>query len=228
MKHIKTKKITNDLYYAKQTRWGWIAVGVCIATIIACYIPCIANGAGEGSIDTSGRHGIGWEAVILEQDTVSKNCVQVGEGHWDCSSPEDRAKWTEYLENRVKEYEEEIGRSVRDNSDKVSVQSHGVLYKTVTAYTSRPEETDSTPEIAANGENIMRLWEKGDFTCAGSFQFGTVIWVEGLGNCTIRDRLHPRFSHRIDWHAGGADQLMVALQIGKQKRKVKVLHVPNK
>ena len=73
---------------------------------------------------------------------------------------------------------------------------------TVTAYNSVPEQTDSTPDIAANGENIMRLYEQGDFTCAASLPFGTKLSIPGFGVCTVRDRLAPKYSDRVDIHMG--------------------------
>ncbi|MDF1497136.1 MAG: hypothetical protein P1P90_03690 [Patescibacteria group bacterium] len=105
-------------------------------------------------------------------------------------------------------------------------QSLAVKYKrsaTVTAYNSVPWQTDSTPCIAADGSDICKLREQGEMSCASSLPFGTKINVPGFGVCTVRDRLHPRFAHRIDLYFGGADQITAAKQWGKRNLTVEVL-----
>lgn len=73
---------------------------------------------------------------------------------------------------------------------------------TVTAYNSVPEQTDSTPCIAANGADICKLHAQGDQTCAAALPFGTLLDVPGFGRCTVRDRLAPKYASRIDIHMG--------------------------
>ncbi len=105
-------------------------------------------------------------------------------------------------------------------------QSYAVKYErsaTVTAYNSVPWQTDSTPCIAADGSNICQLRQQGEMSCASHLPFGTKIHVPGFGVCTVRDRLHPRFAHRIDLYFGGADQIQAAKQWGKRSLTVEVL-----
>ena len=94
---------------------------------------------------------------------------------------------------------------------------------TVTAYNSVPWQTDSTPCISADGSNVCELMKKGELSCAAALPFGTKINVPGFGVCTVRDRLAPKFSHRIDLYFGGADQIPAAKQWGKRSLVVAVL-----
>ena len=99
---------------------------------------------------------------------------------------------------------------------------------TVTAFNSVPWQTDSTPCISADGSNICKLKELGDNSCAAALPFGTKINVPGFGVCTVRDRLAPRFSYRIDLYFGGADKLQAAKQWGKRHVEVAVLDTEQK
>lgn len=95
---------------------------------------------------------------------------------------------------------------------------------TVTAYTSRPEETDNTPCLAASGRDICELHAKGIATCAANGPgFGTWIFVEGYGRCRVEDRLAAKYSRRVDLYFGGADQVQKALRFGKKRLQVFVL-----
>lgn len=94
---------------------------------------------------------------------------------------------------------------------------------TVTAYNSVPWQTDSTPCISADGSNICELKKQGEQSCAAAMPFGTKINVPGFGVCTVRDRLAPKYSHRVDLYFGGADQIGQAKQWGKRSLQVSVL-----
>lgn len=94
---------------------------------------------------------------------------------------------------------------------------------TITAYNSVPWQTDSTPCISADGSNICELKKIGEESCAAALPFGTKINIPGFGVCTVRDRLAPKFSHRIDLYFGGADKIQDAKQWGKRSVEVAVL-----
>jgi len=94
---------------------------------------------------------------------------------------------------------------------------------TVTAYNSVPWQTDNTPCVSADGSNICELKKIGELSCAASLPFGTQINVPGFGVCTVRDRLAPRFSNRVDLYFGGEDQIMAAKQWGKRHLQVEVI-----
>lgn len=73
----------------------------------------------------------------------------------------------------------------------------------VTAYNSVPWQTDDTPCIGAQGTDICRLLEQGENTCAANFvPLGTMLEVEGLGTCMVRDRMNARYHYRVDWYMG--------------------------
>lgn len=77
------------------------------------------------------------------------------------------------------------------------------VVREVTGYTSTVAETDSTPEIAANGQNIWTLYQRGEMTCAtNAFPFGTRLSVDGLGVCVVRDLMNRRYRERVDWYFG--------------------------
>lgn len=89
--------------------------------------------------------------------------------------------------------------------------------KIVTAYNSVPEQTDGSPCISADGSNICELLEYGEVTCAASLPFGSVLWIDGLGTCTVHDRLAQKYSGRIDLYFGGAEHVQDARRFGKQE-----------
>lgn len=78
----------------------------------------------------------------------------------------------------------------------------------VTAYTSRPEETDDTPHITASN-----TWAKPGtvalsrdllerYTPGAPFRFGDTIVLEGLGVFRVEDTMNPRAVRRVDiWYA---------------------------
>ena len=73
----------------------------------------------------------------------------------------------------------------------------------VTAYNSVPGQTDATPCIGAQGTDICVLLEAGLDTCAANFvPLGTMLHVEGLGTCEVRDRMNARYTYRVDWYMG--------------------------
>lgn len=93
---------------------------------------------------------------------------------------------------------------------------------TVSAYTSREEETDSDPCTSANGANICDLYAQGTRICAANgYAFGTILHVDGLGDCVVMDRMARKYGKdHIDWYYGY--DLHSALQWGRQKRMVTV------
>lgn len=81
--------------------------------------------------------------------------------------------------------------------------------RTITMYTSRPEETDATPCIGASGQDVCVLHQKGQNLCAtNEFPLGTVLDIEGLGECIVHDRMNSRYTTNIDWYAGYDDDCL--------------------
>lgn len=75
----------------------------------------------------------------------------------------------------------------------------------VTGYTSRVEETDSSPCISADGRDICKRHAEGQRLCAGNdYKLGSTVHIEGIGECKIVDRLNARYNGtgRIDLYFG--------------------------
>ncbi len=85
----------------------------------------------------------------------------------------------------------------------------------VTMYSSTPEQTDNTPCIAANNQDVCILWKNGQNICAtNAFPLGTKLKVDKLGTCLVDDRMNDRFSNRIDWYAGYDDDCLDGVDQG--------------
>jgi len=68
-----------------------------------------------------------------------------------------------------------------------------------TAYNADPEQTDDTPDVCAWGDKIRpgiiaisRDLEKSGLTR------GKEVYIEGIGNVVVMDRMHPRKRNQID------------------------------
>lgn len=76
---------------------------------------------------------------------------------------------------------------------------------TITHYTSSPEETDASPCISADGNDICKLFKQGKNTCGtNDYPFGTELYVADHGFCTVHDVMNARFTGKgyIDWYMG--------------------------
>lgn len=89
--------------------------------------------------------------------------------------------------------------------------------RTITAYNAGdPAQTDNSPCISASGDNICNLLAKGEKICAANFvKLGTKLKIEGLGVCTVLDRMNSRYPDRVDW-AMEAHQKAEALKFNKK------------
>lgn len=88
------------------------------------------------------------------------------------------------------------------NVAEAQIMSQGTI-REVTMYSSTPEQTDATPCIGANGQDVCVLWASGQNLCAtNAFPFGTELKIDHLGSCLTIDRMNKRYSNRIDWYAG--------------------------
>ena len=88
----------------------------------------------------------------------------------------------------------------------------------VTAYTSRPEETDSTPFITASGSYVHN-----GIVATNALPIGTLIRIpEHFGDRIFRveDRMNARYTNNIDvWFEGLKD----ARKFGKKYTTIEVL-----
>lgn len=95
---------------------------------------------------------------------------------------------------------------------------------TVTAYNVGIEaQTDNTPCTSANGENICEALRLGYKRCAANFvPFGTILNIEGYGQCLVTDRMNARYKYRVDI-AMNADEIQAARTFGVKFAKVEIL-----
>ena len=93
----------------------------------------------------------------------------------------------------------------------------------VTAYNvGVRRQADDTPCLGATGEDLCRLVARGLKVCAANFVAPeTILSIEGYGECVVLDRMHRRFSHRVDI-AMREDEIDKALEFGLQRRHVEV------
>jgi len=107
--------------------------------------------------------------------------------------------------------------SVAEKSQTEKSAPRRIIYVTVTAYSSTPDQTDDTPFTTANGTHVY------DGIIAANFlRFGTKVRLPeyfGDKEFTVTDRMHPRFSDRMDiWFPTRA----AALDFGVQRLKVEI------
>lgn len=92
---------------------------------------------------------------------------------------------------------------------------------TVTAYNSVPWQTNDQPCIGAQSTDICKFYQYGMDTCAANFvPLGTVLEVEGLGTCVVRDRMNARYPNRVDWYM--YMDIQGARQFGVQRKKISI------
>lgn len=88
----------------------------------------------------------------------------------------------------------------------------------ITAYTSSPEETDSTPDITASGSRT-----RDGVVATNLLPFGTRVRIPSLfGNkiFTVEDRMHPRMTNGLDvW----VQTKVEAFRIGAQNLEVEII-----
>jgi 3D (Asp-Asp-Asp) domain-containing protein len=96
--------------------------------------------------------------------------------------------------------------------------------RVVTAYNvGDPRQTDDTPCISANGENICKALANGEMRCAANFvPLGSRLYVEKIGVCLVTDRMNKRYRNRVDI-AMQKDEYRKACRFGRQKLLVKIL-----
>lgn len=104
------------------------------------------------------------------------------------------------------------------NLTKNATSSAGTI-REITMFTSRVSETDGDPCTAAWGENICKM----DFNvCAtNAFPHNTKLFVAGLGECVVKDKMNSRYTSRVDWYA--KMDFNRAITFGKQNLLVSVI-----
>jgi 3D (Asp-Asp-Asp) domain-containing protein len=94
----------------------------------------------------------------------------------------------------------------------------------VTAYNvGVREQTSDTPCIGASGRNLCNLVERDVKVCAANFvALWTILKIDNYGECVVLDRMHSRFSHRVDI-AMREGEIKEAREFGLQRRIVEAI-----
>ena len=117
-----------------------------------------------------------------------------------------------------------------DSSSLINKNPHYIVrsqtIRVVTAYNAGdPGQTDDTPCISANGENICKALAKGKKRCAANFvPLGSHLHVEKIGVCRVTDRTNKRYRNRVDI-AMQRDEYHEARRFGRQKLTVKIIDI---
>ena len=106
--------------------------------------------------------------------------------------------------------------------DSVEKNINGTL-REITAYNAGdPYQTDSTPCIGAMNTNICKKLSEGKKICAANFvPLGTVLHIQGYGDCEVEDRMNKRYPYRVDI-AMPLEQKKEALEFGLKNLLVNV------
>lgn len=84
-------------------------------------------------------------------------------------------------------------------------------------------QCDGDPCTAANGENICLALERGYKRCAANFvPFGTILEIEGYGQCLVVDRMNSRYPNNVDIAMKYEDK-HEALEFGRRSLNVKII-----
>lgn len=96
--------------------------------------------------------------------------------------------------------------------------------RTVTAYNSVREQTDSEPCLAADGTDVCKGLGANERVCAANdYEFGTTLAIPGFGECVVRDRVNARYPHRIDLYFGGREGIKAAREWGKRTLEITII-----
>lgn len=137
---------------------------------------------------------------------------------------------TNSIEIKAEEVETSAEVMIKEVSPEVSYEGIPYMYRSssitrvVTAYNAGdPAQTDDSPCIGAYGDNICSILDQGQNVCASNaYSYGSVVSIEGLGECIVLDRMNSRYSDRIDW-AMPLSQKKQAREIGIQSLRVSVI-----
>jgi len=93
----------------------------------------------------------------------------------------------------------------------------------VSAYTSRIQEADLSPCTPAKPMDICKEYKetKRCMVANNKYPLGTMIEIEGIGECEIVDRMNRRYKNNIDIYMG--KDLKKALEFGRKTLKFKLI-----
>ena len=115
------------------------------------------------------------------------------------------------LEIAIKKCGEELNKNIKKCSEELNKNNNNVHNVTVTMYQPVPEQTDSTPNITADG-TVIKVDRASEYRYVavsqnmlvkngGFLKFGDYVWVDAgkkSGVYQVRDVMNRRFTNRID------------------------------
>jgi 3D (Asp-Asp-Asp) domain-containing protein len=115
----------------------------------------------------------------------------------------------------IKAVEVEMVESAEADSGRAPFNKTGLF----SAYTSRRRETDGNPFITADGTDLRKV----DYCVVANNHlcFDTVIEVEQLGRCLVKDRMGRGRHNKFDVYFG--TNLKLAKEFGVKRLKYKVV-----
>jgi 3D (Asp-Asp-Asp) domain-containing protein len=100
------------------------------------------------------------------------------------------------------------------------IGDEGGQYATVTGYTSRVQETDSSPYITASGVDLKKRFDC--IVAHNSLPFGTKVAIDDVGVCEVQDRGALRNGKNwFDVYFG--NDVKRALEFGKRELAFRVI-----
>lgn len=133
-------------------------------------------------------------------------------------------KNTERYKNEGKKSEKSF--TIASNTKPTKTVTHALSGKsrhvTATAYSSTVDQTDASPCTTANGYNVCKAGAE-NVIAANFLPFGAKVRIPDMFGdkvFVVQDRMHPRFSNRIDiWMRSRSS----ALQFGKRSVRIEIL-----
>lgn len=115
------------------------------------------------------------------------------------------------------------GIGAADNAFRDAAELFTGMIREVTAYNVGVRaQTSEFPCIGAMGHDLCELLRQGRRVCAANFvAFGTILDVEGFGECIVLDRMNRRYSQRVDI-AMREDEVAEARTFGVRRLVVEV------
>jgi len=108
------------------------------------------------------------------------------------------------------------------NVAEAQIISQGTIREVTMYNAGDPNQTDSSPCISANGENVCTAIALGYKRCAANFvPLGTDLIIANYGECKVTDRMNSRYKNRVDI-AVSADEYQRAVNFGVQNLLVTI------
>lgn len=111
----------------------------------------------------------------------------------------------------------EVARTSPANITSMNIAKVATSTVVVTAYTLSKDETDDTPCIGAGNHNLCELSKTTKVCASNMFPLHTKIYIEGIGECEILDRMNRRYKNRVDVLF---DTKQKAINFGKQTKQI--------